>query len=424
MLQTIAAPSTLTWLIAALTALGVITRPFGWPEAIWAVLGAGLVVALGLLAPMDAWSGILKGLDVYLFLIGMMLLSELARQEGLFDWLAAIATSHARGSPKRLFALIFGVGIVVTAFLSNDATAVVLTPAVYAACRAARVKQPLPYLLICAFIANAASFVLPISNPANLVIFGGGEMPPLATWLKTFTLPSIAAIAATYAALYWTQRRVLAADTVATHVESPYLSAAAKVAGVGLVLTAAGLIATSALGADLGLPTFVAGLLTLLLIVLVNRESPVAVLRHVSWSVLPLVAGLFVVVEALDNTGLIRQLAAELRRFAAQAPQQTAFGAGLLVALASNLVNNLPAGLVAGSAVQAAEASPTIAGAILIGVDLGPNLSVTGSLATILWLTALRREGLHVGAWQFLKLGIVVMVPALLLSLGALLLIG
>ena len=424
MLQTIASPSTLTWLIAALTALGVITRPFGWPEAIWAVLGAAAVVALGLLAPLGAWAGMLKGLDVYLFLIGMMLLSELARKEGLFDWLAAIATSHARGSPKRLFALIFAVGIFVTAFLSNDATAVVLTPAVYAACRAARVRQPMPYLLICAFIANAASFMLPISNPANLVIFGGGEMPPLGTWLKTFTLPSIAAIVATYAALYWTQRRVLAEDTVAMDVESPHLSAAAKVAGTGLVLTAIGLVATSALGADLGLPTFVAGLLTLLLILLVNRESPVAVLKHVSWSVLPLVAGLFVVVEALDKTGLIHQLATELSRFAADAPQQTAIGAGLLVALATNLVNNLPAGLVAGSAVQAAAASPTVSGAILIGVDLGPNLSVTGSLATILWLTALRREGLHVGAWQFLKLGIVVMTPALLLALGALLLVG
>src|SRR5437762_1740278 len=116
----------ITWGIAGLTALGVVTRPFAWPEAIWAVVGAVLLVILGLIGPADAWAGVAKGIDVYLFLIGMMLLSELARQEGLFDWLAAIATTHAKGSPKRLFVLIYAVGIVVTAFLSNDATAVVL----------------------------------------------------------------------------------------------------------------------------------------------------------------------------------------------------------------------------------------------------------------------------------------------------------
>ena len=412
----------LTWGIAGMTALGIIVRPFRWPEAIWAVSGAVLLAAFGLLSLPAVWTGIAKGFDVYLFLIGMMLLSELARKEGLFDWLAVIATSHAKGSPKRLFLLIYAVGILVTVFLSNDATAVVLTPAVYAATRAARVKDPLPYLLICAFIANAASFVLPISNPANLVIFGGGHMPPLADWLRTFTLPSVVAIAATYAGLYWTQRRVLAADRVAADVESPHLSAAAKVAGAGLTVTAIGLVLASAFNLDLGLPTFIAGIATMALIVVVTREAPFSMLRGISWSVLPLVAGLFVIVEALIGTGLIRSLADALVFYGAEAPKWTAAIAGMAVAVVSNLVNNLPAGLVAGSAVQAAQASSTISGAILIGVDLGPNLSVTGSLATILWLNALRRENIHVSAWQFLGIGIVVMTPALLLSLAALLL--
>ena len=104
----------------------------------------------------------------------MMLLAEVARQEGLFDWLAAQAVRHSRGSAKRLFLIVYVVGTIVTVLLSNDATAVVLTPAVYAATRAAKV-EPLPYLFVCAFIANAASFVLPISNPANLVVFGKAD---------------------------------------------------------------------------------------------------------------------------------------------------------------------------------------------------------------------------------------------------------
>jgi arsenical pump membrane protein len=185
-----------TWGIAALATAGVITRPFRWPEAIWAVAGAIAVVAFGLLPWTGAIAGLRKGLDVYLFLAGMMLLAEVARREGLFDWLAALATSHANGSASRLFLLTYIVGAIVTIFLSNDATAVVLTPAVAAAVKAARAEQPIPYLLVCAFIANAASFVLPISNPANLVIYGD-HMPPLLQWLPRYLLASVVSITAT-----------------------------------------------------------------------------------------------------------------------------------------------------------------------------------------------------------------------------------
>jgi len=132
------------YVIAALTAAGVILRPFNLAEAVWAVAGAGLLVALGLISLPEALAGVAKGTDVYLFLFGMMLLAEIAREEGLFDWLAAVATSHARGSARRLFLLTYVVGTVVTVFLSNDATAVVLTPAVAAAVKAAKARDPCP----------------------------------------------------------------------------------------------------------------------------------------------------------------------------------------------------------------------------------------------------------------------------------------
>ena len=176
----------LIWSIAAGTIAAVLLRPKNWPEAVWACLGAFILVVSRLLPVSQAGVAIAKGVDVYLFLTGMMLLSELARKEGVFDWLASLAVVAARGSRARLFSLIYLVGIVVTVFLSNDATAVVLTPAVYAAVQKARTKA-LPYLFICAFIANAASFVLPISNPANLVVYGE-TLPPLVPWLRTFLL--------------------------------------------------------------------------------------------------------------------------------------------------------------------------------------------------------------------------------------------
>jgi arsenical pump membrane protein len=407
-----------TWGIAALATAGVILRPLRIPEAVWAVAGACALVGLGLL-PIDAAAkGIGKGVDVYLFLTGMMLLAELARQEGLFDWLAAWAASLARGSASRLFGLVYGVGIIVTVLLSNDATAVVLTPAVSAVTRAAKIEQPLPYLYICAFIANAASFVLPISNPANLVIYGS-HMPPLLEWLPRFALPSVLSIAVTYAVLRWTQRGALR-QAASADMKVPALSRAGILTAGGIAATAGVLMLASAFGFQLGLPTCVASLGTLAAVTVMLRSSPWRLLREVSWGVIPLVAGLFVLVQALDRSGAILALSDYLKAETQRSAMLTAAGSGVVVGVVSNLINNLPAGLIAGMAVQAANVPSGVSSAVLIGIDLGPNLSVTGSLATILWLTALRRDGVHVKARDFLKLGLVVMPPALLLALGGL----
>jgi arsenical pump membrane protein len=410
-----------TWAIAAVATAGVIGRPFRLAEAVWAVAGAALLVVLGLLPPADAWRGVGKGTDVYLFLVGMMLLSETARREGLFDWVAAAAVNAARGSRRRLFVLVYAVGVIVTAFLSNDATAVVLTPAVYAVSKTAK-ADPLPFLFICAFVANAASFLLPISNPANLVVFGD-HMPSLLGWLQRFALPSALAVAATFAALRLVEGRTLR-RSCAEHVNQPTLAPGGWVALAGIGLTAVALLAVSALGLSIGAPTCVMGATTVAVVHLRTRTSPWPLMRGVSWSVLPLVAGLFVLVEALNRSGLIRLLAGLLQRAAHASTTGAAAGAGGLVAVTANLVNNLPAGLIASATLAQAHAPATVTDAVLIGVDLGPNLSITGSLATILWLTAIRREGESVGFWRFLRVGALVMPVALIPALVARLLIG
>jgi len=402
--------------IAGVATAGVILRPFHWPEAIWAVGGATLLVVTGLLPAPVAWTGIARGADVYMFLTGMMLLSELARREGLFDFLAAEAAKHARGSAPRLFLLVYLVGVLVTVFLSNDATAVVLTPAVFAATQAAKVERPLPYLYLCAFVANAASFVLPISNPANLVVYGRAGLPPLLEWLRMFALPSLAAIVVTYAVLRLRLRRELAA-AIAEPEEFPHLTAGGKLAAWGLIATAAVLLLASARGLDLGAPTLAAGVATTALILAVRRINPLPLLRDIHWGVLPLVAGLFVFVEALDQTGVTAHLS-HLLGEAARAPWGAA-ASGMALGFGVNLVNNLPAGLVAASAVHQASAAPDVTAAILIGVDLGPNLSVTGSLATILWLAVLRREQQRVRDRDFLFLGLAAMPLALIAALAA-----
>jgi len=410
----------LIWAIAILTTAGIIVRPFNLPEATWAVGGSVLLVATQLITPSGAFSGIKKGGDVYLFLTGMMLLAEIAREEKLFDWLAAHAIRHAKGSSSKLFLSVYVVGTLVTVFLSNDATAVVLTPAVAIAVMSAKVNSPLPYLYICAFIANAASFVLPISNPANLVVYGA-MMPPLLQWLSTFLLPSFFAVIATYLVLRWRLRKEIHQQIAAT-VVVPILSKGGKTAGIGIMVTGVVLLGASGLSLSLGLPTAIAGVLTVAIVLIGVRKNPGIVLRRISWSILPLVAGLFIIVEAINKTGLINTISTLMRDSAARSPIRTAWVSGGITALGSNLINNLPAGLMAGHVVQQAGVSSLIVHFILVGVDIGPNLSVTGSLATLLWLVALRREGIKVSPLTFLKIGCVVMIPALLAAFGALLL--
>jgi arsenical pump membrane protein len=407
--MTLATPAHVaTWSIAALSVLGVIVRPWGFPEALWAVSGAAALALCSMISMSDVGAAILKGTDVYLFLIGMMLLAELAREEGLFEWLAAYATAKAAGSATRLFVLVYGVGIVVTVFLSNDATAVVLTPAVAAA---------LPYLFICAFIANAASFVLPISNPANLVVYGA-HMPPLASWLRQFGIASLFSIATTFLLLRFTQRGALT-DAIERNVTAARLGGGGQLAAAGIVLTAVFLLIASSRGWQLGLPTLLAGTLTAVVILVRKRIAPWALLKEISWSVLPLVAGLFVLVQGVENTGVLQPLTQFMSSSAQSSSQGTALIAGGITGFVCNAMNNLPLGLIAGAVATGAHLGPHVTGALLIGVDLGPNLSVTGSLATILWLVALRREGENVSAGRFLLVGSLVMPPALLAALAS-----
>ena len=400
--------------IASAATLAIVTRPFGVTEAVWAVGGGAALVVLGVLPVSAAVGAVAKGDDVYLFLLGMMLLSEAARQEGLFDWVATYAVNAARGSARRLFGLVYATGTVITVFLSNDATAVVLTPAVLAVTRKAKI-EPLPLLFICAFIANAASFALPISNPANLVVYGD-RLPPLGAWLLRLGIPSVAAIVLTFITLHWTQRRHLN-KRCECDLEQARLSIEGWTALAGIAATVLALLVVSALGVPLGLPTALLGGLTILCIAVMQRRAPWTILREVQWSILPFVAGLFVMVAALERTTLLQALADSLRHAATTSETVTSLSAGGITGLVCNVVNNLPTGLIARSLLQMSHASPRISDSFLIGVDLGPNLAITGSLATLLWLASIRRDREPIGFWRFFRVGIVVMPPALLAAL-------
>jgi arsenical pump membrane protein len=329
--------------------------------------------------------------------------------------------------PPGFLLLVYATGTVVTALLSNDATAVVMTPAVLAAIKQTNREaspDPAPFLFSCAMVANAASFLLPISNPANLVVFAR-NMPPLGQWLAAFLLPSIAAIAVTLLVLRLWFRRELQSGLPSIE-QRPRLSRAGCWVLAGLLAIAAVLLACSALHRDLGAPTFFCAVVLLLGTSAGTNasffRSVRSVVSGVSWSVLPLVAGLFCLVEAVSRAGLAAFAAHVLHSAAALPRVEAVYGVGAGIAVLNNLVNNLPLGLLAGAAVQQSATHGAVAHAVLIGVDLGPNLSVTGSLATILWLIRIRREGVPVSGAQFLRVGLVAMPLALAASLAMLLL--
>jgi arsenical pump membrane protein len=238
----------------------------------------------------------------------------------------------------------------------------------------------------------------------------------LAGWLKIFFLPSLAAVLVTFASLAWCFRKSLRGRMEGTPAPAP-LTPEGRLALLSLLAAAILLIACSTFGIPLGGPTFGGAVLAVMIVARRKMSLFARVLRSVTWSVIPLVAGLFVIVEALRTAGLAHLGLAGLHHLAGLPEWASKQTAAFAVALLSNGMNNLPVGLICGSALRHMGVSALVAHAMLIGVDLGPNLSVTGSLATILWLIALRRENVEVSAGQFFKAGVVAMPLALFCSL-------
>jgi arsenical pump membrane protein len=381
-------------------------KVLGWAIAVAAIVSAAL-------RPGASLAAVARGTDVYLFLIGMMGLAAYAQIAGIFDWVAARAVRIAGTSRVRLFALVYGVGIVTTALFSNDATIVVLTPAVIGALRRYD-ATPVPYVVACALIANAASFVLPISNPSNLLVFAG-RMPSLAAWLATFALPSVAAIAVTYGIVCLFYRNDLRGRAAARDADD--VAAPSAFAVLLLAAAAIAIVTTSALAGPLGAATFACAALALLVTLATNRAGAAAIVRDISWSIVALTAALFVILNALDEIGGFAVTRNALAWCGQLSAPWSALATGFLTAIASNAINNLPVGLNLGETLPAMHAATATSAAALIGVNLGPNATVNGSLATLLWLAILRKSDIAISPLAFARIGVLATIPALAAAL-------
>jgi arsenical pump membrane protein len=385
-----------------------VARPSGLPEAVAAVPAAALAVLLGLVPWPDAAREMRDLGPTVGFLAAVLLLSYLAETHGVFRYIGDRAARHSRGRPQRLLGAVFAAAALVTAVLSLDATVVLLTPVVFAAALRIRAR-PEPHVYACTHLANSASLLLPVSNLTNLLAFAASGLS-FAAFAGLMAAPWLAVVGVEYLIL----RRFFAADLAVASPPPPTQPAPApRYALTVLALTLAGFAAGQPLGVH---PAFaaVAGSAALAVPLLRTRGLRLpAVIRAANPAFCAFVLGLGVVVLAVREHGLGRLVDT-------LTPAHTSFLSLLavagLAAVLANILNNLPATLVLLPAVH----SPGLLLAVLIGVDVGPNLTYVGSLATLLWRQILHARDAAPSAGRFLRLGALTVPAALIAAVAAL----
>ncbi|WP_329224124.1 SLC13 family permease [Streptomyces sp. NBC_01485] len=396
-------------LVAALT--WAVLRPAGRSEAVVAVPAAAVAVVLGALSPEHALAEAERLGPVVGFLAAVLVLAHLCDVEGLFTACGAWMARRAAGRPRRLLVAVFVLASVVTAVLSLDATVVLLTPVVFATAARMGVRSK-PHVYACAHLSNTASLLLPVSNLTNLLAFTASGLS-FSRFAALMALPWVVAVGAEYLVF----RRFFADDLPAAE-PTPDDGPAPEFplfALVTVACTLAGFVVASAVGVE---PAWAAcaGALVMAGRSLVRRRvTPVAVVRAAAPGFLAFVLALGIVVRAVVDNGLAGALRHAL-------PD----GSGLLALLAvaalaavlANLINNLPAVLVL--VPLAAPAGTGAVLAVLLGVNIGPNLTYAGSLATLLWRRVVQAREERVEVGEFTRLGLLSVPAALVPAVVAL----
>ena len=413
-------------LIVALSLAGVLARPRGFSEAVFSAAGALVMIISGLVSADQAARLLAQSWNVLLFFTGLVLIAWATERSGFFRWAALWAARLARGDARRLLVNVFAAGVAISTFLSNDATALLLTPMIVSVAEETELPA-LPFALAGTFVADTASVTLPVSNPINVLFLDSFRGIRLGAYLQHLLAPSLVAIAINLLLFVWIFRRPLArrfsTETLPEPASAIPHASFFRFTLCCLALLIAAYLAFSLLGLPLS-PVAAAGAAALLFGGIGFGRLHLREAGHAPWAILPFIAGLLVLVQGLENAGITGLLGAGLVHVATQGTLPGVLSMTFGAALGANLVNNVPAASIIAAAIHQGQIQPFalrrgLVYAGIFGCDVGPNLTILGSLSTMLWLVMLRRRGLQVTAWQYIRIGLIV-TPLMLLA-GALL---
>jgi len=411
------------------TLILVIWQPKGLGVGWSAALGAIIALAVGAVSLQDiptVWAIVWNATATF---IAVIIISLLLDEAGFFEWAALHVARWAKGSGYRLFAFCVLLGAAVSALFANDGAALILTPIVMSMLVALRFSPAatLAFVMAAGFIADTASLPLVVSNLVNIVSADYFELG-FAEYASVMVPVNLASVAATLLVLFLFFRRDLPRRYAVEALQEPNTvirdRATFVVGWWTLLLLLVGLFALEPLGIPI---SAVAGVCAAILFAVAARGHKIStrrVLREAPWQVVIFSLGMYLVVYGLKNAGLTDFLTQWLDRLAEHGLWSAALGTGLLSALLSSVMNNMPSVLIGALSIQASGADGLVREAMIyanvIGCDLGPKITPIGSLATLLWLHVLERKGVRITWGYYFKVGIFLTLPVLLITLSAL----
>ena len=417
------------FLIFLATLILVIWQPRGLGIGWSAVIGAGVALLAGVIHWADipvVWHIVWNATGTFVAVIIISLLLDAA---GFFEWAALHVARWGGGSGRKLFVLLVLLGALVSAVFANDGAALILTPIVIAMLRALKfsAKATLAYVMAAGFIADTASLPLVVSNLVNIVSADYFKIG-FARYASVMVPVNVVAVGATLAALLLFFRKDIPRDYDLAQLKRPGSAIrdlpTFRAGWLVLALLLVGFFSQESLGVPISLIAAVGAALLLGVAGKGHVISTRYVLRHAPWQIVVFSLGMYLVVYGLRNAGLTAYLTGMLNHFAQYGVWGAAMGTGVLTALLSSVMNNLPTVLVGALAIDPTTAQGAVREAMIyanvIGSDLGPKITPIGSLATLLWLHVLDSKNIHISWAYYFRVGIVLTVPVLLLTLAAL----